>query len=273
MNSTLPSEDRCLDLLTDQATQGLCAHERTELRSLLAIAGRDDDFSIDLAAAALDIARLTPADISPLPAPLAADLEVAGRLWAAERAIIAGRIGPGSQAALRSTGQSSSVQPQPRFATYLPWAAAACLAVSTFWAFRLAGQRQGEQRPATATAVATAPDVFKAEWAAWDSPEISNVKGYVHWSETLQRGVMHFSGLPKNDPSKLQYQLWIIDERGLAQRINGAIFDSTAQGELDVEIAPSIAVRNAAAFAVTIEQPGGTWVSDMSRRVVIAKKG
>jgi hypothetical protein len=36
---------------------------------------------------------------------------------------------------------------------------------------------------------------------------------------------------------------------------------------------PGIRVVGAAAFAITIERPEGTWVSDMKRRVVIASKG
>jgi hypothetical protein len=39
-----------------------------------------------------------------------------------------------------------------------------------------------------------------------------------------------------------------------------------------VPVEPLIPVRDVAAFAVTVEQPGGTWVSDMSRRVVIASR-
>jgi hypothetical protein len=44
------------------------------------------------------------------------------------------------------------------------------------------------------------------------------------------------------------------------------------KGELVVPIRPAIEVQGAAAFAVTIEKVGGTWVSDMKRRVVIAAK-
>jgi hypothetical protein len=262
MSTSLSLGDRCLELLTLQATQGLSFREQTELNQLLDEAGQIDDLSLELAAASLDLARIAPNELSALPDTMVADLTRAGRRWAAERSRLTSTLTP-SPASLFQTSR------QPR-TSWLPWALAASCAIVAATAFMRAIP---STNPRPTVAVAAAPDVIKAEWGAWDNPEIPNVRGYVHWSDQLQRGVMHFSGLPANDPRTSQYQLWIIDERGLTQRINGAIFNSTPDGELDVEIAPSIAVRNAAAFAVTIEQPGGTWVSDMSRRVVIAKKG
>lgn len=131
--------------------------------------------------------------------------------------------------------------------------------------------------------LATAQDVTTAEWADWDSPELAGVRGDVVWSESLQAGYMRFSGLPETDPSVEQFQLWIVDRRGLedaatgrSNRISGGVFDTASAsrdpdtGDLIVPIKPSIAVQDAQLFAVTIEQPGGVWVSDMSRRVVIA---
>lgn len=155
----------------------------------------------------------------------------------------------------------------------LPWAIAACAvfaALLSIWGGTSANGELGGPRDAI-RAVASAADAFTVEWADWDKPEVAGVLGSVTWSESMQRGVMKFTNLPANDPSQAQYQLWIIDDRGLGQRVNGAIFNG-ATGTYEVVIQPSIAVRNAAMFAVTIEQPGGTWVSDMTRRVVVAKK-
>ena len=94
------------------------------------------------------------------------------------------------------------------------------------------------------------------------------------WSDSAQAGYMTFAGLPALEGSA--YQLWIIDaERGLAQRISGGVFNGDAEGgplRVAIDETP-IPVNSAAAFAVTIEKPGGTWVSDMSRRVVIAARG
>lgn len=123
------------------------------------------------------------------------------------------------------------------------------------------------------------PDAVTLGWNDWDNegapPEITDVRGDIVWSDTEQHGFMRFVGLPPNDPSQCQYQLWIIDaERGMSQRINGGVFNcSSDDTELIIEIAePDIPVSRAAAFALTIEQPGGVWVSDMTRRVVIASR-
>ncbi|MCX5691107.1 MAG: anti-sigma factor [Planctomycetota bacterium] len=262
LNASASLNDRCLDLLTLQATQGLIASEQAELNQLLDEAGQGDVLSFELAAASLDLARISPNELSPLPETVASNLTRAGRRWAADRSRLTDALSP-----IRFNQRET---PRSSLASWFPWALAASCAIVAATAFL---RTAPSSTPSPSVVVATAPDLIKADWGAWDNPEIPNVRGYVHWSDQLQRGVMHFSGLPANDPRASQYQLWIIDERGLSQRINGAIFNSTPNGELDVEIAPSIAVRNAAAFAVTIEQPGGTWVSDMSRRVVIAKKG
>lgn len=121
--------------------------------------------------------------------------------------------------------------------------------------------------------ISQATDTDTLEWKDWDNPEIPGVKGNVIWSEKNQTGVIKFVGLKPNDPAKSQYQLWIIDSRGMNQRVSGAIFNVGPDGCVEVPIMPRIAIKNAAAFAITIEEPGGTWVSDMKRRVVIAAKG
>lgn len=152
-----------------------------------------------------------------------------------------------------------------------PWmiAAAACVvAVFAVWP-------TGNVSPRTQLAMlrANATDTLEASWADWSldgqPPKVAGVGGEVVWSDTEQTGVLHFEGLPPCESGK-RYQLWIVDaERGFEQRISGAIFDG-APGPLYVPVKPKIPVHKAAAFAVTIEEADGTWVSDMSQRVVIA---
>lgn len=122
--------------------------------------------------------------------------------------------------------------------------------------------------------VAARPDAVTIPWADWSdgtvAPEVTGVTGEVVWSDQAQTGVMRLAGLPHLPGSV--YQLWIIDaERGMSQRVSGAIF-TAGDKETWVTIEPRLRIAKAAAFAVTIEQPGGTWVSDMSRRVVIAPR-
>lgn len=126
--------------------------------------------------------------------------------------------------------------------------------------------------------VRSTPDAVRAPWgdfndlATGQAPEIPGVQGEVIWSDAEQRGFMVLTGLPVNDPAREQYQLWIVDaERGIDQRISGAVFDVPAgSGRVVVPIDPQLKVNQAAVFAVTIEKPGGVWVSDMTRRACLA---
>ncbi len=120
------------------------------------------------------------------------------------------------------------------------------------------------------------PDTIRIAWAPFDLPdkpaEQGDVTGDVVWNDELETGYLRFVGLVVNDPSVEQYQVWVIDERGMEQKVSGGVFDATAQGEVIVPIRPGIDVRRVALFAITIEEPGGTWVPDLSRRVVVAPR-
>lgn len=120
------------------------------------------------------------------------------------------------------------------------------------------------------------PGTVRVAWAPFDLPdnpaELREVKGDVAWNDDLQQGYLRFEGLKVNDPAVEQYQVWVIDERGLEQKVSGGVFNADAQGEIIVPIKPGIDVGRVALFAVTIEKPGGIWVPDLKRRVVIAPR-
>tara|TARA_R110002073_G_scaffold147687_2_gene300605 strand:- start:46371 stop:47444 length:1074 start_codon:yes stop_codon:yes gene_type:complete len=122
----------------------------------------------------------------------------------------------------------------------------------------------------------TVPDSVQIAWQPFDLPdapaEQQGVQGDVIWSDSLQEGYIRFVGLEPNDPNIEQYQIWVIDERGLEQKVSGGVFNASAEGEIIVPIHPGIDVGRVALFAITIENPGGTWVPDLSRRVVVAPR-
>jgi hypothetical protein len=162
-------------------------------------------------------------------------------------------------------------------------AAAACLTLAVIaWVGTPAAPADDSLAQARQQLIDSAGDAVTLSWGDWalngEAPEIAGVTGDVVWSESLQKGYLRFVGLPQNDPTREQYQLWIVDGRGLADatgqsaRISGAIFDA-ASGETIIPIDPAIPVDGAALFAVTIEAPGGVWVSDMTRRVTVAARG
>lgn len=121
------------------------------------------------------------------------------------------------------------------------------------------------------------PDTVRMAWAPFDLPdapaEQRAVQGDVAWNDRMQTGYLRFVGLKVNDPKTEQYQVWVIDERGMEQKVSGGIFNATADGEVIVPIDPGIPVGRVALFAITVEKPGGTWVPDLKRRIVVAPRG
>ncbi len=121
------------------------------------------------------------------------------------------------------------------------------------------------------------PGTVRVAWAPFDLPDAPSeqreVRGDVVWNDDLKQGFLRFEGLKVNDPKTEQYQVWVIDERGMEQKVSGGVFNALATGEVVVPISPAIDVRKVALFAVTIEEPGGTWVPNLKRRVVVAPRG
>lgn len=130
--------------------------------------------------------------------------------------------------------------------------------------------RAGRER--ILTVPGTARFAFKPFDLPGDPAEQGDIGGEVVWNDELQQGYLRFVGLRVNDPAEEQYQVWVIDERGLEQKVSGGVFNANAEGEIMVPIEPGIDVGRVALFAVTIEEPGGTWVPDLTRRVVVAER-
>ena len=120
------------------------------------------------------------------------------------------------------------------------------------------------------------PGTVRLAWSPFDLPnapaEQPNVQGDVVWNDAKQEGYLRFAGLKVNDPAVEQYQVWVIDERGMEQKVSGGVFNATQDGEILVPIRPGIDVGRVALFAITVEKTGGTWVPDLKRRVVVAPR-
>lgn len=119
------------------------------------------------------------------------------------------------------------------------------------------------------------PNTVVQPWSPFEvagapPPVQPGVTGDVVWNHDEKTGYLRFVGLEVNDPTEFVYQVWIIDERGMEQKVSGGIFSATARGEVIVPIQPGIDVGRVGVFAVTLEDPGGTWVPDLRRRLVVA---
>ncbi len=121
------------------------------------------------------------------------------------------------------------------------------------------------------------PGTVRLAWSPFDLPDNpaiqQDVTGDVVWNDELEQGYLRFVGLKVNDPTKEQYQVWVIDERGMEQKVSGGVFNATAQGEVIVPIDPALDIGRVALFAITVEEPGGIMVPDLRRRVVVAPRG
>lgn len=255
MTTLTPSQfERLQDLLADRALDALEGSDADELAAALPGHGAKES-SLDVTAGLAAAAMLTTRDMGGVPASLEQRLLLSGKSWcesvqAEAPASIPFKAGPGLRA--------------------VPWLAAAAGILLAVIAW-MPGSSRVDPRTDRQQLLAGNADAVTLAWKDWDAPEVPGVQGDVVWSDSAQKGYMRFTNLPTKDAGKEQYQLWIVDSRGMQQRISGGLFNGGA-GEVVVPIQPGIRVQNAAAFAVTIEKQGGTWVSDMSRRVVIAAK-
>ena len=126
--------------------------------------------------------------------------------------------------------------------------------------------------------IAKSGDLIRSKWESPTpkqpaTPEQTAAQelGDVVWSSSAQQGFMTIRGLPVNDISKEQYQLWIIDPTRDEKPVDGGVFDITNATESIVPIRAKLQVDKPSLFAITIEKPGGVVVSDQKRLPLLAK--
>lgn len=224
-------EHRLDELLTREAIQGLTPEEAAELDALLASVPDADPDGLALAAAAVHLALGGP--LEPLPAHLAERLE-----------LMAVAVLPPPAPPARSRRWRSGV-------TWSGWAVAAALA--GVLAFVLWPKR--ELPPAELR------DRLRPQASVYSASDKPGVSAEVVWCTDRQEGYLEVRGLPALDPSKEQYQLWIVDP-SKKQPVDGGVFDVRSDGTALVRVRTPIVVKDAKAFAVTKETAGGVVVSD-----------
>jgi hypothetical protein len=269
MSASFLDDNELADLLVQREIVGLSAAEARELDALLEASPGSDRDALAAAAAALTLAAKLPAE--PMPEALK------------ERVISQGRAVVGKAAAEKVVPLVAKAAPVKAPGSSLGWyAAAACLllAVAAWWP----GMTDRET-VAVVTATVPTPDqerqallagstgAITESWSGTDDPASAGVAGDVVWDPATQSGYMRFVGLPANDASAEQYQLWIFDgTRDERYPVDGGVFDIPAGAtEVVVPIHARLPVRQAALFAVTVERPGGVVVSSRERIVALAK--
>lgn len=262
MNTPHPDFDHLQDLLADRALFGLSEAENRELEKLLTtMADADvDSESFDRIAAAAQLAGLE--EQAELPAELSRKILAQGREAVARN---------------RRTPATSALPPISRREMFAWFATAAAVLVAAFFASLPAGQQVAQLSPAELKAelARTKDGVTQVAWAAGPDEAGKDASGEVLWSNARQKGVMSFRGLPSNDPTKAQYQLWIFDTaQDEKYPVDGGVFDIPAGAkEVLIPIDAKLPVVDPTLFAITIEKPGGVVVSSRERLPLLAKVG
>ncbi len=268
MNSTYtPNPSRIDQLMVDAATQGLSPQDAATLRDAI---DRDPALSLEaeayeLAATAIELA-LFPVVLDESPPATLRDKLMQS---ATQHQRMADTAGP-----LRLTGSAADRPTKAKFSwtdgRFFGWYAAAAALIALGLVLY---QPQASNQTPTYEQLAALPSTVKADWGfnsdAGDK-RFANAKGQVIWNSTQQTGYMKLAGLPINDPTVEQYQLWIVDPARDAEPIDGGVFNITAQGEVIIPIDAKLRSDSPAVFAITIEKPGGVVVSQGPLQVVAA---
>jgi hypothetical protein len=245
---TADPRDRLLDLLAAEATQGLTEDETRELRGLLRMFPDEDPDSIARAAAAADMAFSDP--LEPMPPELVYQIERQAAAFFANRP------------------EPAPPPPPPRTprSTYLALALATGLAAALLWALVL---RKAPQAPAPTPQkqdLAAEFDKLRGEPGTQGfKGEKAGASGELVWNNAKQEGYVKVTGLPALDPTKEQYQLWIVDAARTdpehQQPVSGGVFDVQADGTTLIPVKSGLKIGDAKLFAVTKEKAGGVVVT------------
>lgn len=291
MSHFASENDRVMNLLAEAASTGLDARSSDELAMLLGDAGGAETESMELAAAALDLALQGDAGVEAMPARVLASVasEAAKFVGAGVTATTnperqrAGSSNPSPSLTLTRTDGDAAIPSRPVFQpgsnasrstggssgggggfAYLGWLAAAAgiaLAASV-WLPRL-GSNTGGVSGGGAVASGTSkltfdelqslPGTIEIAWKPLpDETCQGTCSGEVIWNNELQQGYMTFKGLAANDPATFQYQLWVFDA-SQKHPVDGGVFD-IAEGSAKVNSRGEVVVPVVAKIRVDSPQ-------------------
>jgi len=173
------------------------------------------------------------------------------------------------------TSNNSKKESSPMMVSIIPWlgwATAACLLVFFNLPFSDSPQPSPELTVTQKLEVLReAPDTQRLDFSPASDP-YAKITGEVVWNDERQEGYMSLANLPVNDPSKNQYQLWIVDPERDELPVDGGVFDISAGSETAViPIRNALQISKPDAFVITLEQPGGVVKSKQEVVVALAK--
>ncbi|MDF1850814.1 MAG: anti-sigma factor [Verrucomicrobiales bacterium] len=177
------------------------------------------------------------------------------------------KVKAGTESFVRPTEEATVVRPSYSFWNSAPvaWAAAAVLALLLVFSWT--------DRPGIESELASvdqSPDRVQSTFSGVG--DYSDITGRVSWSDDLQKGYLSLEGIPVNDPTERQYQLWIVDPERDEAPVDGGVFDVVADaGTVRIPIDAKLRVDAPQAFVITLEKPGGVVKSNQKVVVALAK--
>jgi Anti-sigma-K factor rskA len=253
MDHSEPMDQRTMELLAGRVLGDMTQLEEAELRDLEnSTPLRQFEFELERTAAAVQLALLNDSNIEPIPLALKQQIPTG------------------------SPKVTSAAQSPWNLREALAWVGcAACLflAVMVWRSRNSVDDNSPKPIPALYAReefIRNTKDKLLVQWSPGKHPFAEAVGGDVIWSNEQQQGYMRFVGMPINDPKVEQYQLWIIDPERDDEPIDGGVFDITSSGEEIVPIYAKLKVLRPAAFAITVEKPGGVVVSKQDRLPLLA---
>ena len=272
------TEERLLDLLCKQVTEGLTTDEQSEISILeRQVESVVDLGSLEMTAAAIALTAVPSTEQLP-------DNLKAAILARADNHF--SDLSAAGAPAVRS--EVVEEKPSTSIWGWLGWAAAAAACIALIGSVIFNQQRMATmqvqinelQRPAPPepsmvqrrdALMKEAKDLMRASWTKGNVKEMESVSGEVVWSDEKQMGYMTFRGLPPNDPKREAYQLWIFEQANLeAHPKDGGVFNVSDSGEVIVPIEAKLKTVDPKAFAITIEKPGGVVVSEREKIAALA---
>lgn len=263
MNTNNPMLDRLIEQVTEDPGGGLTGLDAASLDALAKDAGAasGDAFAeeLELAAAAAMLTTLPALNNEAMPAGLRDKVLAQSQ----QHVRPSGSV---TDLASRRAAEPAAAPARSGWFGGLGWAAAAAMFIALIV----------QPRPETASreapvpvanevrdALTNQPGTITVPWAASEFDAYAGVTGDVVWNNAEQRGYLRLVGMPSNDPSVRQYQLWIVDPDRDAEPVDGGVFDVlSADAEVLIPIDAKLPVLSPAAFAITAEQPGGVVVSE-----------
>jgi|SRR5450432_465078 len=140
----------------------------------------------------------------------------------------------------------------PRPSVWIPWAIAACFALSCAYLIAERSQLQKRIDHLVHRDLVSQIQIATLRSKLDNAPDANAV---IVWDQKRQRGVLKVTQVPRNAADR-DYQLWMVDPR-YKNPVSAGVFHVANEGVLSLEFHPTAPVREAQGFAISLERKGG----------------